>query len=790
MCRKVGYLASFGLVLVAATYACADSNLVAHYEFGAVGNFSDSVAGGAAGEPQGDARIIWDDIKGSYVLSLDGDGDYVYFGTEWNYIVETAMTVAAWIRPNSLAKWEAVASRGYAWRLKGWEDGNVAFQVMNTTPERAVGTKDVTDGVWHHVAAMYDGAAYNLYVDGRLDVSVPATGAIKPGTAYYGCIGAFYKKSDEAPKWFFDGLIDDVRIYDRVLSETEIWQLFAFEPGGASEPGPADMETDVARNVVLRWSPGDNATQHDVYFGTDFGDVNEADTSDTTGIYRGRQDANDYSPTEALEWGATYYWRIDEVNNVHPNSPWIGSIWSFTTADYLIVDDFEDYDNGDNQIWYAWKDGLGYGEPDTPPYYSGNSTGSAVGDETAGSYTEESIVQGGAHSMPYSYDNNKQGFFKYSEARMTLSYPRDWTEESIKALSLWFRGYPAYLGGFAEGPSGAYTVTGSGADIWNKSDQLHYAWKMLSGIGSIVAKVESVENTHEWAKAGVMIRETLDPNSAFAAVYITPGNGCRFQARLDTAVNAVSDSSVTTLTHIKSPHWIKLERTIAGDFNAYDSNDPSVEGWHQLAWNPQYIPMNTNVYIGLALTSHDTALACEAVFSNVTTTGNVGPQWMHQDIGIQSNDPEPMYVRVANSTGTSAVVYHNEPAAAQIDTWTEWNIDLRDFADQGINLKDVESVAIGFGDRTNPRAGGSGKMYFDDIRLYRPRYIPGLGTPLVADVDSNGVVDMADLEMMASDWLTSGPGPASDVNADGTVDFTDYAVLADQWLEEQLWPEW
>ncbi|KPL20757.1 MAG: hypothetical protein AMJ75_11250 [Phycisphaerae bacterium SM1_79] len=86
MCRKVGYLASFGLVLVAATYACADSNLVAHYEFGAVGNFSDSVAGGAAGEPQGDARIIWDDIKGSYVLSLDGDGDYVYFGTEWNYI--------------------------------------------------------------------------------------------------------------------------------------------------------------------------------------------------------------------------------------------------------------------------------------------------------------------------------------------------------------------------------------------------------------------------------------------------------------------------------------------------------------------------------------------------------------------------------------------------------------------------------------------------------------------------------------------------------------------------------
>ncbi|MHC4425091.1 MAG: hypothetical protein ACYSYV_03215, partial [Planctomycetota bacterium] len=118
------------------------------------------------------------------------------------------------------------------------------------------------------------------------------------------------------------------------------------------------------------------------------------------------------------------------------------------------------------------------------------------------------------------------------------------------------------------------------------------------------------------------------------------------------------------------------------------------------------------------------------VFSNVTITGNVTGQWQHQDIGIESNDPERMYVAIANSTGQPAVVFHDDPDAAQIDTWTEWNIDLKDFQDKGINLTDVESVAIGFGDRNNPQAGGSGKMYFDDLRLYRARFIPGMGTPV------------------------------------------------------------
>jgi len=130
--------------------------------------------------------------------------------------------------------------------------------------------------------------------------------------------------------------------------------------------------------------------------------------------------------------------------------------------------------------------------------------------------------------------------------------------------------------------------------------------------------------------------------------------------------------------------------------------------------------MSANVYIGLASTSHDTALTCEAVFSNVTTSGTVSGQWTNQDIGIASNAAEPLYVAVSNSAGQPAVVVNDNPNAAQIDAWTKWVIPLQDIADQGINLTNVDRIAIGLGTRGNTTIpGGSGKMLFDNIRLER-----------------------------------------------------------------------
>jgi hypothetical protein len=322
--------------------------------------------------------------------------------------------------------------------------------------------------------------------------------------------------------------------------------------------------------------------------------------------------------------------------------------------------------------------------------------------------------------MPISYDNNKQGFAKYSETELTLTSPRDWTKYDVGELSIWFRGYAASVGSFIEGPVGTYTMTGSGADIWYQADEFHFAYKMLTGAGSIVAKVVSVDNTNVWAKAGVMIRESLEPGSKYAFMCVTPASGVSFQYRL----NADTDALSTTQTGITAPYWVKLERGISGSFTASISTNGTTWVAVENA-TPQIISMASTVYVGLALTSHDDTLTCTAKFSNVQIVGTVGPTWANQDIGIASNDAEPLYAAVSNTSGPAAVVVHDDPAASQIATWTEWVIPLQAFADQGINLANVDRLAIGLGTRGNMTIpGGAGKMFIDDIGLYRTRTAP------------------------------------------------------------------
>jgi len=303
-------------------------------------------------------------------------------------------------------------------------------------------------------------------------------------------------------------------------------------PVKASRPHPENGAEDAKLMPVLTWYPGDSADSHEVYFGTDKDAVINATSASPE--YKGTMalGSESYDPGK-LAWDTTYYWRIDEVNALNPDSPWIGSLWSFSTGDFIVIDDFEDYDINENQIWYSWHDGLGYGTPDNPPYFAGNGTGSAVGNDNVWFPLEGTVIHGGLYSLPFSYDNNKQGYAKYSEIEKTLSYPRDWTEESVAELSLWFIGDPA-------------------------------------------------------------------------------------------------------------------------------------------------------------------------------------------------NSVEPMYVAIANSTGEPAVVVHDDILAASFDTWTEWVIPLQRFADQGVDLTDVDKIIIGFGTKGNTTTpGGSGTVLFDDIRLYRARDASG-----------------------------------------------------------------
>ncbi|MCP4263234.1 MAG: hypothetical protein GY774_37855, partial [Planctomycetes bacterium] len=219
-----------------------------------------------------------------------------------------------------------------------------------------------------------------------------------------------------------------------------------------------------------------------------------------------------------LDWDTTYYWRVDEINNDNTESPWVGGVWSFTTANFLIVDDMEAYNDIDpadpasNRIFIAWVDGF-----DNP-----TTNGSIVGYANP-PFAENTIVHGGTQSMPFSYDNS----VGKSEATLTLTDLRNWTQNDVDTLIIWHMGDPA-------------------------------------------------------------------------------------------------------------------------------------------------------------------------------------------------NAAEPMYV-VLNG---SAAVTNPNPNAAQIGSWTEWKIPLQSFADQGINLSNVNSITLGLGNRNNPTAGGSGMMFFDDIRIGRSDPVP------------------------------------------------------------------
>ncbi len=210
----------------------------------------------------------------------------------------------------------------------------------------------------------------------------------------------------------------------------------------AFDPRPYDGAADITDDLSLTWTSGAYTAEHDVYFGTDPGAVTDADPNDPN-VYKGRLalDVTSYDPG-VLEWNTTYYWRVDEINEPESWSPIVGSVWSFTTADFVVVDDFELYDDNvdaNEAVFQTWFDGFGFGAPEVPPFFAGNGTNSSVGYEKP-PYTERIIVHGGRQSMPLQYDNAKEPW--YSQAGRTWTIPQDWTVNGMDTLQLFVRGKP------------------------------------------------------------------------------------------------------------------------------------------------------------------------------------------------------------------------------------------------------------------------------------------------------------------------------------------------------------
>ena len=261
---------------------------------------------------------------------------------------------------------------------------------------------------------------HTLHFGDNYDNISNSTEGVSVGSAFYspGPLEAekvYYWRVDE-----FDGIS---------TYKGDIWGFTT--PGAAGTPQPANGALDVGHTQVLSWTPASNANYHYVYFGTDADAVKNATTASPE--YKGSRTpgSDSYDPGK-LTWHTTYYWRTDAVYNTDPDNPVKGLVWSFTTADFLVLEDFENYTDDDNAgeaIWQTWIDGFNVAD-----------NGAQVG-YIQPPYCEQTIVHSGNQSMPLLY-NNEDGVMN-SEVTLTLTAPRDWTAEGFVELSLWFRGSSA-----------------------------------------------------------------------------------------------------------------------------------------------------------------------------------------------------------------------------------------------------------------------------------------------------------------------------------------------------------
>jgi len=338
MFRRLICLASLALVLRAP--GISKAGLVGHWRLD--GNAADTSGNGHDGVIFGNPKWVDGVIGGA--LEFDGDDRVEIPGTsaaDGFAALEGEVTWAVWFKTSGGGVLNTIMCQGPAGaaHVQGNRSINVEASGVIMIRAHSVGaltsinsSSVVNDNEWHQVAVTIafetDGAndTMKVYIDGDLSKGYEAdTVNINQ---HSGVASDFIVTLGARGTTPFNGLIDDVRIYDHVLSEVEILAAMSGEPWTyAFGPEPADGALHEATWANLLWMPGELAVSHDVYLGDNFDDVNNGAES----TFQGNQATASFTIgfpgfaiPDGLVPGTTYYWRIDEVNDTEPNSPWKG----------------------------------------------------------------------------------------------------------------------------------------------------------------------------------------------------------------------------------------------------------------------------------------------------------------------------------------------------------------------------------------------------------------------------------------------------------------------------------
>jgi hypothetical protein len=555
----------------------------------------DSSGHGHDGTLNGDPKWVGGPLGGA--LDFDGTNDFVEIPDGPGLSITGAITIAAWtnMRTTSSGEMAIVSKGGWAandlpYELTEERGGVIFWQFYNDAGRDSCSPNSPSAGEWHHITATYDGKVFKCYIDGVLAQEWAYAGAMPKNTASV-TIGRRSRGGT-----FFNGMIDDVRLYDRALTAGQINVVLAGGApvyGKAENPSPADGARAVTM-PLLQWGAGENALFHSVYIGTS-PELTEAN------LVSSRQMLTMLYYVQGLQPGTTYYWRVDEIEKdgvtVH-----VGDVWSFVA-----------------QALTAYYPNPADGAVDAAPAPMLTwLPGQAV--------TKHHVYFGD------SSDAVQQGSADVDKGEVTDPTFTPGALESL--MTYYWRVDETVAGGAVKtGPVWSFTTCLPVDDFEGYTDdegsRIYETWidGWTNGTGSTVGNAQA----------------------PFAE---------------QTIVHAGLQSMPLDYNNVNSPFYSEAEREFS-----------PVEDW---------------------------------------SAGDVTTLLLYVR-GKSGNAHVPLYLAVEDSSKKVGIVTYPDTAVAGTTQWTQWKIPLSSFT--GVNLAKVKKLYIGLGDRDVPAAGGSGRIFIDDIQV-------------------------------------------------------------------------
>jgi len=759
--------------ILAGTAAAGDVSLIGWWPLD--GDTEDYSGYENHGTAEGDPTFI----VGQYGSALDFDGnDYMTMDGVTDDFTDDDVTMTAWIKTTTSGEGDWFSNNAVSEQfLLCILSGDIVFYEGGFKPGAGV---TVNDGEWHHVVAVRDNMDVRIYVDG---VYRPAADFTSVTTFAEGDRWSLAQEWDgNTASDFYTGSVDDARIYDRPLTDDEIQQVMQGRgPGAAMElsgdPNPDDGAIDIPRDAVLTWKAGEFAATHDVYLGTSFEDVNTADRANPLGVLmsQGQADAA-YDPEGVLDFGQTYYWRVDEVNAV-PTTIFRGEVWSFTVEPFAYpVAHVTATTNASPQGSVSpanTVNGSGLNSDDEHSTVSSDMwLGLPDGAEPIQLQYDFDLVYKLHQMVVWNYNVEFERMLGFGIKDVTVEYSENGTD--------WITLGDVELAQATARPDYTFNTAVDFGGVPVKSVRLtvNSGWGPmgqygLSEVRFLSIPVQAREPQPIDGAAGVDVDTLLSWRAGREAVSheVYYGTDAEALALVDTvSVNSVTPgvldlgttyywrvdevNEADAITTWEGDFWsfVTQEYLVVDDFESYNDEDNVIyESWLD---NDEDNVIYESWLDGWVNETGSTVGYLEAPFAEKTIVhgGSQSMPLFYDNAGVATSEAElelaqnwsasgiqslSLYFRGdADNTGgqlylkinNTKISYNYLSNALQRSQWIAWTIDL---SSVGVNLTSVTSLTVGV-----EGGGASGVVYVDDIRLY-PQAVEMIEPVLPDDGDAS-----------------------------------------------------